>query len=83
MPHFFCLNFANTDMEATDIFAAMKAAETVDQCMSEIIPLALEHASKIRTIIADHGNSDQHDQSRWYTEYSAYQKPGPLHYCQH
>lgn len=58
-PDFFCLNFANTDMVGhTGVFsAAMKAAETVDQCMSEIIPLALEHGYKC-IIIADHGNSD-------------------------
>lgn len=58
-PDFICLNFANTDMVGhTGVFAAaMKAAETVDQCLSEIIPLALEHEYAC-LIIADHGNSD-------------------------
>ena len=58
-PDFICLNFANTDMVGhTGVFsAAMKAAETVDQCLSEIIPLALEHDYAC-LIIADHGNSD-------------------------
>ncbi|MBP6824964.1 MAG: 2,3-bisphosphoglycerate-independent phosphoglycerate mutase [Saprospiraceae bacterium] len=58
-PDFICLNFANTDMVGhTGVFAAaMKAAETVDKCLSQIIPLALEHDYAC-IIIADHGNSD-------------------------
>lgn len=58
-PDFICLNFANTDMVGhTGVFkAAMKAAEMVDQCLSQIIPLALEHDYSC-LIIADHGNSD-------------------------
>lgn len=58
-PDFICLNFANTDMVGhTGVFsAAMKAAETVDQCLSQIIPLALENDYSC-IIIADHGNSD-------------------------
>ncbi len=58
-PDFICLNFANTDMVGhTGVFsAAVKAAETVDGCMSRLIPLALEHDYEA-IIIADHGNSD-------------------------
>jgi 2,3-bisphosphoglycerate-independent phosphoglycerate mutase len=58
-PDFICLNFANTDMVGhTGVFsAAMKAAETVDQCLSQIVPLALEHDYAC-ILIADHGNSD-------------------------
>jgi 2,3-bisphosphoglycerate-independent phosphoglycerate mutase len=58
-PDFICLNFANTDMVGhTGVFAAaMKAAETVDTCLSEIVPLALENDYAC-IIIADHGNSD-------------------------
>jgi len=58
-PDFICLNFANTDMVGhTGVFsAAMKAAETVDECLSQIIPLALEYDYAC-LIIADHGNSD-------------------------
>ena len=58
-PDFICLNFANTDMVGhTGVFsAAIKAAETVDHCMSQIIPLALRHNYNC-IIIADHGNSD-------------------------
>jgi 2,3-bisphosphoglycerate-independent phosphoglycerate mutase len=56
---FICLNFANTDMVGHTgvIEAAVKAAETVDQCMSEIVPLALEKDYDL-IVIADHGNSD-------------------------
>ncbi len=56
---FVCLNFANTDMVGhTGVFsAAIKAAETVDNCLSRIIPLAIEHNYTI-FLTADHGNSD-------------------------
>lgn len=58
-PDFICLNFANTDMVGhTGVFsAAMKAAEMVDECLSKIVPLALEYDYAC-LIIADHGNSD-------------------------
>ncbi|MFM8488422.1 MAG: 2,3-bisphosphoglycerate-independent phosphoglycerate mutase, partial [Bacteroidota bacterium] len=58
-PDFICLNFANTDMVGhTGVFeAAMKAAETVDNCLSRIVPLALEKGYAC-LVIADHGNSD-------------------------
>lgn len=58
-PDFICLNFANADMvgHTGDFGAAMKAAETVDNCLSRIVPLALEKGYAC-LIIADHGNSD-------------------------
>jgi 2,3-bisphosphoglycerate-independent phosphoglycerate mutase len=58
-PDFVCLNYANTDMvgHTGDFNAAMKAAETVDFCLSKLIPTALEHQYST-IIIADHGNSD-------------------------
>jgi len=58
-PDFICLNFANADMVGhTGVFeAAIKAAETVDHCLSQIIPLALEKGYQC-LLIADHGNSD-------------------------
>lgn len=58
-PDFICLNFANTDMVGhTGVFsAAIKAAETVDECLSRIVPLAIENGYAC-IIIADHGNSD-------------------------
>lgn len=58
-PDFICLNFANTDMVGhTGVFkAGIKAAETVDLCLSEIVPTALDQKYEI-IIIADHGNAD-------------------------
>lgn len=57
--HFICLNFANADMVGhTGVWdAAIKAAETVDQCVAQIVPLALAHNYTI-FLTADHGNSD-------------------------
>lgn len=56
---FICLNFANADMVGhTGVWAAaMKAAETVDECVSRIVPVALQHGYGI-FLTADHGNSD-------------------------
>ena len=56
---FICLNFANTDMVGhTGVMeAAIKAAETVDSCLSEVITAA-QHNSYTSIIIADHGNSE-------------------------
>lgn len=58
-PDFVCLNFANTDMVGhTGVFsAAITAAETVDACLSRIVPYAL-HFGYSLILIADHGNSD-------------------------
>ena len=56
---FICLNFANTDMVGhTGVWeAAIKAAETVDHCVSRIVPMALAHGYAV-FLTADHGNSD-------------------------
>ncbi|HBB48146.1 MAG TPA: 2,3-bisphosphoglycerate-independent phosphoglycerate mutase [Flavobacteriaceae bacterium] len=56
---FICLNFANPDMvgHTGDLNAAIKACETVDQCVAQIVPLALDHGYST-LIIADHGNSE-------------------------
>lgn len=58
-PDFICLNFANTDMVGhTGVFeAAMKAAETVDTCVKEVVEACL---AKDYTVLltADHGNAD-------------------------
>lgn len=58
-PDFICLNFANADMvgHTGDFNAAMKAAETVDKCMEQIVPHALKNNYEL-IVIADHGNSD-------------------------
>lgn len=56
---FFCINFANTDMVGhTGVFsAAVKAAETVDNCVNKIVETALENDYTV-LITADHGNAD-------------------------
>lgn len=56
---FICLNFANTDMVGhTGVFeAAVKAAETVDQCIEKVATAAYENGYAV-FILADHGNSD-------------------------
>lgn len=56
---FICLNFANADMVGhTGVWdAVVKAVETVDQCVSRIVPVALEHGYAV-FLTADHGNSD-------------------------
>lgn len=56
---FVCLNFANADMvgHTGKWEAAIKACEVVDECVSKIVPKALEKGYGL-FVIADHGNSD-------------------------
>jgi 2,3-bisphosphoglycerate-independent phosphoglycerate mutase len=56
---FICLNFANADMVGhTGVWeAAIKAAETVDNCVRQVVTTALESGYTI-FLTADHGNSD-------------------------
>ncbi len=56
---FICLNFANADMVGhTGVYdAIVEAVETVDACVSEIVPVAIENDYSVM-IIADHGNAD-------------------------
>ncbi|MGV3613476.1 MAG: 2,3-bisphosphoglycerate-independent phosphoglycerate mutase [Fluviicola sp.] len=58
-PDFFCLNFANPDMVGhTGVYEAiLKAVETVDSCLGEIVELATKLNYEL-IIIADHGNAD-------------------------
>ncbi len=58
-PHFFCLNFANPDMvgHTGNYNAIIKAVETVDNCLREIVLTASEEGYEL-IIIADHGNAD-------------------------
>ncbi|MDR2201005.1 MAG: 2,3-bisphosphoglycerate-independent phosphoglycerate mutase [Puniceicoccales bacterium] len=53
-------NFANTDMvgHTGNFKAAIKAVETVDQCLSEIAT-AVDRVGSTLLITADHGNSEQ------------------------
>ena len=56
---FICLNYANADMVGhTGIWeAAIKAVETVDKCVSQVVITGLENGYTI-FLTADHGNSD-------------------------
>jgi 2,3-bisphosphoglycerate-independent phosphoglycerate mutase len=56
---FICINFANPDMVGhTGVFeAAIKACETVDNCVRDVVIEALKHNYDIM-IIADHGNAE-------------------------
>ncbi len=57
---FVCLNFANADMVGhTGVFeAAVKACETVDACVRDVITAARENGYAV-IVIADHGNADR------------------------
>jgi 2,3-bisphosphoglycerate-independent phosphoglycerate mutase len=56
---FICLNYANADMVGhTGVWeAAIKAVETVDQCVEKVVTTALTNDYTI-FLTADHGNSD-------------------------
>jgi len=56
---FICLNFANADMVGhTGIFSAVvKAVETVDACVKEVVTAGLNNGYTI-FLTADHGNAD-------------------------
>lgn len=58
-PDFICLNFANPDMVGhTGVFdAIVKAVETVDKGLGEIIEAGTKYAYEW-IVIADHGNAD-------------------------
>lgn len=58
-PDFICLNFANPDMVGhTGVYdAIIKAVETVDQCLKDVVNVGLENDYEF-IIIADHGNAD-------------------------
>ena len=56
---FICLNYANADMVGhTGVWdAAIKAVETVDNCVSQVVTTGLENGYTT-FLTADHGNSD-------------------------
>jgi len=56
---FICLNFANADMVGhTGVWdAVITAVETVNNCVSRIVPVALENGYAV-FLTADHGNAD-------------------------
>lgn len=57
---FIVLNFANPDMlgHTGDIQATIKALETVDSCLGEVID-AINKANGVALITADHGNAEE------------------------
>lgn len=58
-PDFICLNYANADMVGhSGIFsAAVRAVETVDQCLARVVEAGLKNNYSF-LITADHGNAD-------------------------
>jgi 2,3-bisphosphoglycerate-independent phosphoglycerate mutase len=56
---FMCINFANADMVGhTGVYSAIiKAVETVDECVKELVEAGLKNDYQF-VIIADHGNAD-------------------------
>ena len=56
---FICLNFANPDMvgHTGDFAAAVKACETVDECLKDVVTAAKRENYSV-IVIADHGNSE-------------------------
>jgi 2,3-bisphosphoglycerate-independent phosphoglycerate mutase len=56
---FICLNYANADMVGhTGVWeAAVKAVETVDACVKQVVETALENDYTV-FLTADHGNAD-------------------------
>jgi 2,3-bisphosphoglycerate-independent phosphoglycerate mutase len=58
-PNFICLNFANPDMVGhTGVYSAIvKAVETVDQCLKNVVYKGVELGYEF-IVIADHGNAD-------------------------
>ena len=58
-PHFVCLNYANADMVGhTGVWeAVVKAVETVDNCVRQVVTTALANGYTV-FLLADHGNAD-------------------------
>jgi 2,3-bisphosphoglycerate-independent phosphoglycerate mutase len=58
-PDFICLNFANADMvgHTGNFSAAVKAIESVDNCLDQVLDAGLKAGYGI-LVIADHGNAD-------------------------
>lgn len=70
-------NFANTDMvgHTGDYDAAIKAVETVDQCLGKIISSIQQHGGEA-IVTADHGNAEQ---MRVYTSEKVKAEPHTAH----
>ncbi len=59
-PHFMLMNFANADMvgHTGNYGAAIKAMETLDQCLSQVVSAAQKAGYHV-LITADHGNAEE------------------------
>lgn len=73
------VNYANCDMvgHTGDLAAAVKAVETVDHALSEIIPALLKRSGQA-VIIADHGNAEQmidYETGKPYTAHTLFPVP--------
>jgi 2,3-bisphosphoglycerate-independent phosphoglycerate mutase len=71
--HLVIVNFANMDMvgHTGNIFAAMKAAEAVDDCVGQIA-MAIKQKNGRMLVIADHGNAEQMMESGSENPYTAH-----------
>ncbi len=77
--HFIVANFANPDMVAHtgNLEATIKACESVDQCLSRLIPVVL-HQRGTMIITGDHGNAEELINNKtggMDTEHSTYPVP--------
>ena len=74
------INFANADMVGHTgvIAAAVKAIETVDACLGEIVGPSRRRAARC-IITADHGNADDDARARRSAEHRALAQPGAGH----
>lgn len=77
-------NFANCDMVGhTGVFeAAVKAVETVDNCLGKILPVAAEKNFNV-ILTADHGNAEKmlDEEGRIFTAHSKNPVPFVVHSC--
>jgi len=78
-PDFICLNFANPDMvgHTGKIKAAVKACETVDKCLEEIVPISIKNNYSL-LIISDHGNCEKMKNDDGSPNTSHTQNPVPI-----
>lgn len=67
------MNYANCDMVGhTGVFdAAVKAVETVDQCLSRVVPAILDKGGAV-IITADHGNAEMMQDYQTHEPYTAH-----------
>ena len=77
-PSFGIINFANPDMVGHTgvIPAAVKAVETVDECLGKVVAAVHESGGAL-LITADHGNCDHMLEDDGSPEHGALPEPGP------